>query len=448
MAKSFANRYWSAMPSKVHRKRLLHSLGAGLWAVAFGCGPTISGADGSQTTTGEVSGTADGSTADADDQGDAADDESGAPPSVCGDGIQAADEACDDGNTTNADGCSAECLVSGTLLWSLELDAQQMGYSVGIDARNGEVYTAVQVYEGPAPAIIASRVDRQGALLSSYYDFGGFSDVDLARQPIASTSQGQIIAGYITVPAEGRPTDSRRAAAQIDLESGPVWTHETMQRWPKFFGTIWRDDSAFILHAVDVEDGDMLVIDWFGADGTHLGELPLGVTVAEASPLGHGALMSQPYSPSLSVLAVDPNSLAISLHTARLPTPGFVTPPPWYVETVAMVTPGAAPSRAFAHSLEVVVWTDDERIALDAQDHIQPATRRNTVGTVLASFDVGVALVEDSTISVHDTGEVERWRAAAPLYPRYARADGDAGLFVLCDGDIASGEVTLSYFVL
>lgn len=43
-------------------------------------------------------------------------DEGPPPTPVCGDGIQAADELCDDGNLTPGDGCSAECVPSGTPL--------------------------------------------------------------------------------------------------------------------------------------------------------------------------------------------------------------------------------------------------------------------------------------------------------------------------------------------
>ncbi len=42
------------------------------------------------------------------------------PAAVCGDGSVDADEACDDGNDEDADGCNRDCTASGSLLWTHE----------------------------------------------------------------------------------------------------------------------------------------------------------------------------------------------------------------------------------------------------------------------------------------------------------------------------------------
>lgn len=45
-----------------------------------------------------------------------------APPTVCGDGVVDADEACDDGNALQGDGCNNDCTPSGALLWAYRGD--------------------------------------------------------------------------------------------------------------------------------------------------------------------------------------------------------------------------------------------------------------------------------------------------------------------------------------
>lgn len=74
-------------------------------------GPTTVTSGGLETsgTGGAGSGTV-GTTPDADATGD--------PDPVCGDGRLDRGEACDDGNAEEADGCSSDCVASGTVVWS------------------------------------------------------------------------------------------------------------------------------------------------------------------------------------------------------------------------------------------------------------------------------------------------------------------------------------------
>src|SRR5262245_44190917 len=39
---------------------------------------------------------------------------------VCGDGVEHPDELCDDGNRIDEDGCNADCVPSGSLVWEWE----------------------------------------------------------------------------------------------------------------------------------------------------------------------------------------------------------------------------------------------------------------------------------------------------------------------------------------
>lgn len=51
------------------------------------------------------------------------DETTGDPPAECGDGIVDADEACDDGNAEDGDGCNVDCLRSGSVVWRWSSEA-------------------------------------------------------------------------------------------------------------------------------------------------------------------------------------------------------------------------------------------------------------------------------------------------------------------------------------
>ncbi|MEM7160105.1 MAG: hypothetical protein AAF799_45125 [Myxococcota bacterium] len=60
----------------------------------------------------------------------------------CGNGLLEDGEDCDDGNLTDADGCNADCRVSGTIEWSVDLngDADLSGIlAVGVDSTDAIV---------------------------------------------------------------------------------------------------------------------------------------------------------------------------------------------------------------------------------------------------------------------------------------------------------------------
>lgn len=55
-------------------------------------------------------------------EGGADDDASAQPGVMCGDSVVAGDEECDDGNAVDGDGCNVDCVVSGSIRWTLEWD--------------------------------------------------------------------------------------------------------------------------------------------------------------------------------------------------------------------------------------------------------------------------------------------------------------------------------------
>ncbi len=90
---------------KVESKTLL------LLALVAGCTTTVEGDNGFMTGesqgTGGLTDTSEPSAGET--EGDTDDDGSGGPLGTCGDGLLTQDEACDDGNTEDSDGCSGDC---------------------------------------------------------------------------------------------------------------------------------------------------------------------------------------------------------------------------------------------------------------------------------------------------------------------------------------------------
>lgn len=56
-----------------------------------------------------------------------------APGPFCGDGVLNGEEPCDDGDEVDGNGCNVDCVVSGSVLWTVTYD----GPDHGIDAANG-----------------------------------------------------------------------------------------------------------------------------------------------------------------------------------------------------------------------------------------------------------------------------------------------------------------------
>lgn len=82
---------------------------------------------GSGETADDMGSTSAATTDDSTTQGVATTDEGG----VCGDGVTDPGEACDDGNAANADGCNRDCIVSGSTLFDVTLEAA--GRAVAVD---------------------------------------------------------------------------------------------------------------------------------------------------------------------------------------------------------------------------------------------------------------------------------------------------------------------------
>ena len=410
-------------------------------AVLLGCGPT--------TTVGQSDdGTGDAADADDDDDDDDDDVTSGPGPDttadggsddssgtsdVCGDGMRTGDEACDDGNTDNADGCSAQCQLSGTLLWSVPFDASPQGFAVGLDARDGNAYPAIQIFEDNFdPSILLGHVDRDGTLFGETLDVGGFSDIAVARQLVAAVPGGDVIAGY-TVVADQPPL---RVVSRMQVGGSQAWDFSA-EDWQNHYATLVLADWVYVLHG----KGSDLVVDGFTLEGEHTGELSLGLDPLEHRPFLRGAMLLRAV-PSLGVFTVDLEG-GIDFHYVLSPQFDGT----WYTDPIGTAPAGSMP-RAFFDGQSTRIWTDTELITMDSLDHIESVVPRPVPGEVLLSFITGYATVDDAELRVFGPQGGLRWNHTSDGLPQYARADGDAGLFVLSDQGVDGSTATLSYLVL
>lgn len=187
-------------------------------------------------------------------------DESGEPVGpMCGDGRVDAGEACDDGNELDGDGCNVDCVVSGSLVWSVAYDrgagANEEGISLvfGADGRVG-VVGATSSDSEDANDVLAVMLSADGEPLWSFVHDGaggpesGGGQTDRGHG-IAIEDDGEVIlAGYEFL------TQESVWVAKLDADGMPVWSHSDPLETGRAYG-------------VTVAGADVYVVGSFGPTG-------------------------------------------------------------------------------------------------------------------------------------------------------------------------------------
>lgn len=142
----------------------------------------------------------------------------------CGDGLIDGDEACDDGNMIDADGCNDDCTVSGELLWSDSLGSglgqPDEAFAAATDGF-GNLYVAGYVsVDGPSSDIWYRKYDDAGAELWTTTVDGPASGKDQGRAIAAEDSELFYVGGYTPVAMESNNTWLRRHGA----DGSTIWT--------------------------------------------------------------------------------------------------------------------------------------------------------------------------------------------------------------------------------
>jgi cysteine-rich repeat protein len=203
---------------------------AGIFGLVIGCavgGPSPEGpglaATEESSTGGSVTATSRSSSS-SDDPASGPDSSAGPGSAVCGDGNQDLDEECDDGNQTNADGCNADCRVSGQLLWA---DTIGSGFGFVEDgmavaaAADGTVFVAGYVTNAAeARDAWVRRYSAYGEPLWTQTHAGAGGANDEIRGLLLDDGGNLFATGYQSTASTGLDAWLRT----YNLQGGEVWT--------------------------------------------------------------------------------------------------------------------------------------------------------------------------------------------------------------------------------
>src|SRR5688572_21462761 len=215
---------------------------------------------GASTTTGTGEPGTGTSTTDVPTGGDSSSGESGESSGglTCGDGLQGADEACDDGNAIDGDGCNADCRPSGAVLWSttagggLALTDEALGCAVD---EMGTIYVAgfMTITKLDEDVWVRSYAADGAVGWTQQFD-GALGGKDRGTALAVDAAQLVYVGGYEGVDLQGANTWVRKHAA----DGTPVWTqtHD---------GPASSTDAVYA--ATVTAEGDLVVTGAYTVDG-------------------------------------------------------------------------------------------------------------------------------------------------------------------------------------
>ncbi|MDC0672497.1 outer membrane protein assembly factor BamB family protein [Nannocystis radixulma] len=327
-------------------------------------------------------------------------------PPVCGDGIVAAGEACDDGNDEPNDGCDADCSVTGEVVWTVEGPGQIFDLAVAPD---GTIIACGRDSIAFLTAFAPDGTELWSRQVNSYGEIA----VDAAGRIFVLSS----LAGVHSYEADGadrwgflpggKPLDARG----IDVDDEQV-----------YIATFEGDSDRLIVRGVDVDSGEIVwetlmpVEEEFGAlDLTVLGDRVYAVgSRRTAEPALRAAAAVFTTSGELLPFALEdgPSLLWTAAAVAGdgdLVLAGYGGEAPGFLlrrvgadlsEQWTSITPGPQPSKA-------------ERIAVGPGGQIAAAGSRPTDhGGLVRLYDGAGALLWASQF-IDEDAEVETTRGAA-----------------------------------
>ncbi len=161
---------------------------------------------------------------------------------VCGDGAIQDDELCDDGNAADGDGCSAQCVPSGTVTWELTLAAGH-GHALDLFA-NGEVAVGIVADGMNGPS--TPEVWRVSAAGEPVWTWGaapmGWDGVATWGLDVAAIDGAE----HVAVATQGSGADgSVGVTALLDADGNAEWTADTVN--VIFFGAYLQPTGQVIV---------------------------------------------------------------------------------------------------------------------------------------------------------------------------------------------------------
>jgi hypothetical protein len=145
-----------------------------------------------------------------------------APGPFCGDGEANGEEPCDDGDDVDGNGCNVDCVVSGSVLWTVTVDGPDHGTdiatAVAVDSVDNIVVAGKLDVDGDGAIWLAKYTpDGQEAWSTTYCPMGG----DCFAYDVAVTPDDDIIVvGFANDAFSGQGAWIRRYTSDGDI----VWT--------------------------------------------------------------------------------------------------------------------------------------------------------------------------------------------------------------------------------
>lgn len=262
-------------------------------------GPTSNG-----TTTPTDPDTTQGPGSATDDATDTSDPTTGEIPPNCGDGMLDADEACDDGNMTDSDGCNNDCTVSGSVLWfhtqASGVGVNEEAYGVVVDDQ-ARAYVAAEAYGAASLDFWVRQYADDGLGWTQVLDGSGSNE---GARAIARHGGTIYAAGRINVPAQSNNVWLRG----FDLDGNPgidVTYNDALSGNDIAYGVAVKPGGNIVVaahEAIDLQGANILVREY----------MPSGALANQAVYGGPAAAADHPHA-----VAIDGsgNVVVVGFHT-------------------------------------------------------------------------------------------------------------------------------------
>ncbi|MEM9459844.1 MAG: hypothetical protein AAGF11_37045 [Myxococcota bacterium] len=235
----------------------------------------------------------------------------------CGDGIVNGTEACDDGDEINGNGCNIDCVVSGSVLWTVTYDGPGNSFDGGggivVDSDDNVIVSGTVAMQDERLSAWLRKYNPDGAAI--WTEFYESEEGDSVAGPLLALDDDSIVFGG-TFDTEDSSNDAW--AHRITTDGEPIWsvTHGSASGGYDYTIDIERDASGAIYAIFDeqiapTDSGRRTILRKYSPEGSELWTVTL-----QDGTYGHS-------------LAVDPNGTCIT--TGGISSSDFFVP---YFETI------------------------------------------------------------------------------------------------------------------
>jgi cysteine-rich repeat protein len=202
-----------------------------------------------------------------------------APGPFCGDGAVNGEEPCDDGDDVDGNGCNVDCVVSGSVLWTVTYDGPDHGSDLGrgvvVDPNDHVVVTGSVNVDGASSAWVR-RYTPEGA--ADWTSFFPSKEGSSFAGPVVALPDGNLVfgGGFDTADAEISPD---AWIQRIGEQGDQVWvrTHTSPQGWWDQVSDVDVDADGYIYALFTI--GDQGFVRKYTQDGAELWSVFLDDTI-------------------------------------------------------------------------------------------------------------------------------------------------------------------------